>query len=120
MYFPMVDTFNFCIDLQVNFEKEGGNGDYPPPTLHSLLISYLIKTEDNNINLKHRLVQYVFLDMASCLSKREEQTESELMFVENLIKFPSAFSVPPSIIKLTQVKTTSPDSKSVIQCSLRP
>ena len=116
MYFPMVDTFNFCIDLLVNFEKEGGNGDYPPPTLHSLLISYLIKTEDNNINLKHRLVQYVFLDMASCLSKREEQTESELMFVENLIKFPSAFSVPPSIIKLTQVKTTSPN-QSVIQCS---
>ena len=40
--------------------------------------------------------------MASCLSKKEEQTENELIFVENLIKFPSAFSVPPSIIKLTQ------------------
>ena len=89
--------------FQANFEREGGNGDYPPPTLHALLISYLIKTNDNNFNLKHRLVQYVFLDMASCMSKKDDQTENEHMFVENLIKFPSAFSVPPSIIKLTQV-----------------
>ena len=88
--------------FQANFEREGGDGRYPPPTLHALLISYLIKTDDKNINLKHRLIQYIFLDMASCLSKKEEQTENELIFVENLIKFPSAFSVPPSIIKLTQ------------------
>ena len=88
--------------LKANFEREGGDGLYPPPTLHALLISYLIKTDDKNINLKHRLIQYIFLDMASCLSKKEEQTENELIFVENLIKFPSAFSVPPSIIKLTQ------------------
>ena len=58
--------------FQANFEREGGDGRYPPPTLHALLISYLIKTDDKNINLKHRLIQYIFLDMASCLSKKED------------------------------------------------
>ena len=105
-YFIVIMQRRFRVDeyfyFQANFEREGGDGRYPPPTLHALLISYLIKTDDKNINLKHRLIQYIFLDMASCLSKKEEQTENELIFVENLIKFPSAFSVPPSIIKLTQ------------------
>ena len=41
--------------------------------------------------------------MASCLSKKDTQTDKEIEIVENLIKYPSAFSVPPSFIKLTQV-----------------
>ena len=45
-----------------------------------------------------RLVQYLFLDLAQIL---DPQLWSDL--VDNLIKFPSAFSLPPSIIKLTQV-----------------
>ena len=100
-----------CAPLQpqivVNFEREGGNGPFPPPTLHALLISYLIhspsSTAASDLMIKHRLVQYLFLDMASCLSKKEPQSEEELAIVDNLIKFPSAFSVPPSFIKLTQV-----------------
>jgi hypothetical protein len=45
-----------------------------------------------------RLVQYFFLDLAHLLDP-----EMWMDLVDNLIKFPSAFSLPPSIIKLTQV-----------------
>jgi hypothetical protein len=47
-------------------------------------------------------VQYFFLDLAHLL---EEEVWADL--VDNLIKFPSAFSLPPSIIKLTQVPVPS-------------
>ena len=42
-------------------------------------------------------MQYAFLDMASYLAG-----DKWAAVLENLIKFPSAFSVPPSQIKLTQ------------------
>lgn len=92
-------------NLTENFEREGGNGCFPPPSLHALLICYLIDTSKSSHAAqmaKHRIVQYLFLDMASCLSKKESQSDEEMAIVENLIKYPSAFSVPPSIIKLTQ------------------
>ena len=94
--------------LKVNFEREGGNGLFPPPNFHALLVCFLIpNSEVSNLIVKHRIVQYLFLDMASCLSKKEVQqdddADEEAVFVENLIRFPSAFSVPPSYIKLTQV-----------------
>ena len=49
-----------------------------------------------------RLVQYFFLDLAHLLTE-----EMWMDLVDNLIKFPSAFSLPPSIIKLTQASTGS-------------
>jgi hypothetical protein len=52
----------------------------------------------SNEVLKHRIVQYLFLDIASYLSGGDKWSG----LVENLIKFPSAFSVTPSLIKLTQ------------------
>ncbi len=50
---------------------------------------------------KHRLIQYLFLDLASCLTNNSDN-ESNSSIVESLIKFPSAFGMPPSVIKLTQ------------------
>ena len=47
---------------------------------------------------KLRLVQYFFLDLAH--SSPPDQLND---LVDNLVKFPSAFSLPPSLIKLTQV-----------------
>ena len=44
---------------------------------------------------RHRIVQYLFHDMANCLSEKWND------LIHNLIKFPAAFSVPPSFIKLT-------------------
>ena len=89
--------------LMANFERDGGNGLFPPPNLHALLSCYLIQNQDCSDLIVHRIVQYLFLDMASCLSKKETQSDEEIGIVENLIKYPSAFSVPPSFIKLTQV-----------------
>ena len=71
--------------------------------MRSLLLAYLIHKEDDlsgqgtlNLLNRHRIVQYLFLDMASCLGDKWNH------LVGNLIKFPAAFSVPPSLIKLTQ------------------
>ena len=49
-------------------------------------------------------MQYTFLDMASYLGEGANGVEGDKWagVLENLIKFPSAFSVPPSQIKLTQ------------------
>ncbi|TRY74821.1 hypothetical protein TCAL_05664 [Tigriopus californicus] len=85
----------FGENLHVNFERAGGDGLYPPPTLHALLTMYLINL-GTDVN-KHRIVQYLFLDIASYL-----HGDKWAYLIDNLIKFPSAFSVPPSIIKLTQ------------------
>ena len=44
-------------------------------------------------------MQYFFLDLAHLLPEEENPG-----LVDSLIKFPSAFSLPPSLIKLTQVQ----------------
>ena len=83
--------------FQTNFEREGGDGLYPPPRLHALLICYLIYNQNNptvkekksgtsgvettglntaaDLVQKHRLIQYLFLDLASSLTRREEEQE---------------------------------------------
>lgn len=48
------------------WEKEGGSGLYPPPSLHALLSMFLLP--DVSTTTKHRIVQYLFLDLASLLS----------------------------------------------------
>lgn len=48
------------------WEKEGGSGLYPPPSLHALLAIFLLP--DISTTTKHRIVQYLFLDLASLLS----------------------------------------------------
>ena len=67
--------------------------------------SYIFKQATSSCDhLKHRIVQYTFLDMASYLGEGANGAEGDkwAAVLENLIKFPSAFSVPPSQIKLTQ------------------
>ena len=44
---------------------------------------------------RHRIVQYLFHDMTNTLGDKWND------LIHNLIKFPAAFSVPPSFIKLT-------------------
>ena len=51
--------------------------------------------------LKHRFIQYLFLDLASCLTANGSSHSNDAV-VDTLVKFPSAFGVPPSLIKLTQ------------------
>ncbi|KAF2361736.1 ELYS beta-propeller domain [Trinorchestia longiramus] len=73
---------------------EGGPPVYPPPSLQALLNIYLLA--DVDISLKHRIVQYLFLDLSSIL------TNGFSSAVEQLIKFPASAKLSPSIIKLTQ------------------
>ena len=81
-------------DLIKSFQKGGGTGCYPPPSLHSLITIFL---SESPAPAKLRLVQYFFLDLAHLLPQHQFPD-----LVDSLIKFPSAFSLPPSIIKLTQ------------------
>ncbi|KAG0728092.1 Protein ELYS [Chionoecetes opilio] len=75
------------------WEEEGG-GAYPPPSLHALLTMFLLPYVPTTT--KHRIVQYLFLDLASLLS------DGYVRVVEELVKYPSSFSLSPSLIKLTQ------------------
>ena len=78
-----------------SFQRAGGS--YPPPSLYALLATFLADTP-----AKLRLVQYFFLDLAH--ASPPDQINH---LVDNLVKFPSAFSLPPSLIKLTQVISAS-------------
>jgi hypothetical protein len=82
-------------ELVTGFQRAGGPGSYPPPSLHALITAFLCEAP---APAKLRLVQYFFLDLAHSL----DPPAAWAGLVESLIKFPSAFSLPPSLIKLTQ------------------
>jgi len=90
-----------CSTLKAQWEKEGGiamHGCYPPPSLQSLLRSYLTdchQTEVNEINCRHQITIYLLMDLAMLLQRSYPA-------VKQLIKYPSAFMMSPSLIKLTQ------------------
>lgn len=48
------------------WQEEGGSDMYPPPSLHALLSIFL--QPDVATTTKHRIVQYLFLDLASLLT----------------------------------------------------
>ncbi|EZA53872.1 Protein ELYS [Ooceraea biroi] len=90
-----------CSKLKAQWEREGGTatgGCYPPPSLQSLLRSYLTdchQTEENETSCKHQITIYLLMDLAMLLQRSYPA-------VDQLIKYPSAFKMSPSLIKLTQ------------------
>ncbi|XP_067658686.1 protein ELYS-like [Haliotis asinina] len=77
------------------WEREGGSGLYPPPSLHALLNIYLL--EDVSIGVKHSIVLYLLLDLASLVEEhRHEQ------FADKIAKFAKSFSLPLSVVKQIQ------------------
>lgn len=91
-----------CPALNLQWEREAGdantNGYYPPPSLQSLLRSYLTdcdQTEINEIEYKHQITIYLLMDLAMLL-------QGSYPGVDQLIKYPSSFKMRPSLIKLTQ------------------
>ncbi|XP_077277487.1 AT hook containing transcription factor 1 homolog isoform X1 [Temnothorax americanus] len=90
-----------CYTLKAQWEREGGivtRGCYPPPSLQSLLRSYLTdchQTEANEISCRHQITIYLLMDLAMLLQRLYPA-------VKQLIKYPSAFMMSPSLIKLTQ------------------
>ncbi|CAL1679184.1 unnamed protein product [Lasius platythorax] len=91
-----------CSTLKAQWEREGGTatgGCYPPPSLQSLLRSYLTdyhQTEASEISCKHQITIYLLMDLQAMLLQRLYPA------VKQLIKYPSAFKMTPSLIKLTQ------------------
>lgn len=88
--------------LKLQWEREAGdtstNGLYPPPSLQSLLRSYLTdcdQTESNEIECKHQITIYLLMDLAMLL-------QGSYPGIDQLIKYPSSFKMSPSLIKLTQ------------------
>jgi len=50
------------------WERDGGTGLYPPPSIQSLLRTYLL--DGIPMHVKHCIVIYVFLDLAGLLDSR--------------------------------------------------
>lgn len=90
-----------CSVLKAQWEREGGTatcGYYPPPSLQSVLRNYLTdchQTETSEISCKHQITIYLLMDLAMLLQRQYPA-------VDQLIKYPSAFKMSPSLIKLTQ------------------
>lgn len=90
-----------CSMLKAQWERESGiamHGCYPPSSLQSLLRSYLTdchQTEANEISCRHQITIYLLMDLAMLLQRLYPA-------VKQLIKYPSAFMMSPSLIKLTQ------------------
>lgn len=78
--------------------EERGSSDltYPPPSLYALLSAYLRPDVDDVT--KHRLVQYVFMDLTSFYGRHPHYGN----ILQHLVTFPSTYSLKPSTIKVTQ------------------
>ncbi|CAG9771850.1 unnamed protein product [Ceutorhynchus assimilis] len=79
--------------LRQIWQNDGGSGLYPPPSLQSLLRTYLLDGPD--LVFKHFLVTYTLLDIAMTLDKDNK-------VIELLIKFPENFDLSKSNIKIIQ------------------
>lgn len=92
-----------CQVLRSQWERESGDinngGYYPPPSLQSLLRSYLLdchsENGSNEMENKHQITIYLLMDLVKLL-------QGSCPDVDQLIKYPSAFKMSPSLIKLTQ------------------
>eukprot|EP00079_Xenopus_tropicalis_P035912 XP_017949683.1 PREDICTED: protein ELYS isoform X2 [Xenopus tropicalis] len=115
------DTSSLMIDGLINqfgdrieqlwSRDDNGTGKYPPANLHALLDVYLLENADEMS--KHAITIYFLLDiMYSFPDKPDSSIES----------FPTAFSVPSSLIKLIQGfwLLDHNDYQNSIDCILNP
>ncbi|KAM9287339.1 LOW QUALITY PROTEIN: protein ELYS-like, partial [Morus bassanus] len=73
------------------WQRDGGSGKYPPPSLHALLDLYLLEGIEESY--KHAITIYLLLDiMHSFLKPTEISVDS----------FPTAFAIPWGLVKLIQ------------------
>ncbi|CAH1774002.1 unnamed protein product [Owenia fusiformis] len=80
------------------WEKDGGDGLYPPPNLHALLNIYLL--ENVSVQCKHCMVLYVLFDLVSLLAENNQEQHEQL--IERMSRFYQAFSIPQGLIRLIQ------------------
>ncbi|XP_021372867.1 protein ELYS-like isoform X1 [Mizuhopecten yessoensis] len=77
------------------WSREGGEGLYPPPSLHALLSIYLL--DDVDLIAKHSVVFYILLDLVSLVHPEQHQ-----QFVDKISKFSKTFAVPQGVVKQVQ------------------
>ncbi|XP_060062460.1 protein ELYS-like [Ylistrum balloti] len=77
------------------WSREGGDGLYPPPSLHALLSIYLL--DDVDLVAKHSVVLYLLLDLVSLVNAERHQ-----QFVDKISKFSKTFAIPRSVVKQVQ------------------
>ncbi|XP_060555912.1 protein ELYS-like [Ruditapes philippinarum] len=91
----MIDGLVETMGVQEMWEREGGTGLYPPPSIHALLSSYLL--ENCDMLSKQCLVLYLLLDLVSVDSSDENET-----FSEKVSGFARRFNLPQTLVKLMQ------------------
>ncbi|KAF7992500.1 hypothetical protein HCN44_004844 [Aphidius gifuensis] len=93
-----------CPALMSQWEREGcettqvSSSYYPPPSLQSLLRSCLTDCyypDTNEIENKHQVIIYLLMDLVMLL-------QGSFPGVDQLIKYPAAFKLSPSLIKIIQ------------------
>ncbi|XP_011303168.1 protein ELYS [Fopius arisanus] len=91
-----------CSFLVAQWEREAtdtiSDGRYPPPSLQSLLRGILTDCyhpETNEMENKHQIIIYLLMDLVMLL-------QGSCPSVDQLVKYPAAFKLSPSLIKLTQ------------------
>ncbi|XP_041377682.1 protein ELYS-like [Gigantopelta aegis] len=73
-------------ELGTVWKREGGNGLYPPPSLHALLGVYLLL--DVSLDQKHAVTLYMLFDLISLLPEDKEQ-----VFSDKIAEFAKTFSI---------------------------
>ncbi|XP_052759719.1 protein ELYS-like [Mya arenaria] len=91
----LIDGLVEHIGVKSVWDREGGTGLYPPPSLHALLSCYLLESSD--VLSKHCLVLYVLLDLVSVDSSAEDEN-----FSEKVNGFAKRFHLPATLVKLIQ------------------
>ncbi|KAL4221649.1 Protein ELYS [Mactra antiquata] len=90
----MIDGLVEAVGVQEIWERDGGTGLYPPPSIHSLLSTYLL--ENCDMLYKHCLVLYLLLDLVSV------DCEENGSFSEKVNGFARIFNLPQNMVKLVQ------------------
>uniref|UniRef100_A0A8C5WF62 AT-hook containing transcription factor 1 n=1 Tax=Leptobrachium leishanense TaxID=445787 RepID=A0A8C5WF62_9ANUR len=110
----MIDRMISRLGIRVKhlWTRDGhGTGIYPPSSLHALLDLYLLETADEMS--KHAITIYFLLDVMVFLPDKNSSS---------IDSFPSAFSLPPGLIKHTQGLwlLDHDDSQNAMDCILHP
>uniref|UniRef100_A0A1B0DF59 ELYS beta-propeller domain-containing protein n=1 Tax=Phlebotomus papatasi TaxID=29031 RepID=A0A1B0DF59_PHLPP len=82
--------------LRSKWRKSGGNGLYPPATLHAM--TSIFHLSDIPVENKYALFMYFLMDLDMAMKNDEKYIE----IIRNVIKFPAVFKMSTSLIKTTQ------------------
>ena len=82
-------------DLNMLWQKEGGSGFYPPPSLHALMTTYLLQS--TSLHNKHLVTMYLMKDLVLQLPEGKQQ-----QFQDKMSEFPAMFGLGPAAGRLAE------------------